>query len=138
MNPTVQWVCVTRQDGIPLREGRAVRLGNIEVAIFNLGDRVAAVENRCPHRNGPLSEGMLSGGSVVCPLHSWKVCLDTGAVAKPTETAACVATYKTRLENGLVYVSIPIWSGEISAAAEALEIETTVLPAATVELQLEL
>ena len=64
---------VTPCDNIPLREGRAVTLGDREIAIFNLGDRFLATDNRCPHRGGPLCDGIVAGGSVVCPLHAWKV-----------------------------------------------------------------
>jgi nitrite reductase (NADH) small subunit len=137
MSPTAQWICVTQQQSIPLREGRSVLLGGHEIAIFNLGDRVIAMENRCPHRNGPLSEGMLSGDSVVCPLHSWKICFDTGAVTKPQETAACVATYKTRLENGLVYVSIPLQRKEHRELPISAEMPVMASVAGK-ELQLEL
>ena len=98
-----KWVCVTEQRNIPLREGRAVELGGQKIAVFNLGDRVMAVEDRCPHRGGPLSDGIVSGMSVVCPLHAWKV----GTVVKPTEERACVSTFPTRLEGGLIYISLP-------------------------------
>lgn len=102
-----KWVLLTDQRNIPLREGRAVELGGQKIAVFNLGDRVMAVEDRCPHRGGPLSDGIVSGSSVVCPLHSWKVCLSDGNVVKPTEEHACVSTFPTRLEGGLIYVSLP-------------------------------
>jgi nitrite reductase (NADH) small subunit len=101
------WVRVTRCDNIPPREGRATVIDGRELAIFNLGDRFAAVENRCPHRGGPLSDGIVASGAVVCPLHAWKVCLDTGEVERPTATAACVSTYRTRVEGGIVLVEMP-------------------------------
>jgi nitrite reductase (NADH) small subunit len=102
-----KWVLLTDQRNIPLREGRAVELGGQKIAVFNLGDRVMAVEDRCPHRGGPLSDGIVSGTSVVCPLHAWKVCLREGNVVKPTEERGCVSTFPTRLEGGLIYLSVP-------------------------------
>lgn len=102
-----KWVCVTEQSNIPLREGRAVELGGQTIAIFNLGDRVMALEDRCPHRGGPLSDGILNGSTVVCPLHAWKVCLKDGNVVKPAEERACVNTYPARVEQGLIYVALP-------------------------------
>lgn len=99
------WVRVTGVEAIPLRQGRSVRLGAREIAIFNLGDRFLAVDNRCPHQGGPLADGIVAGGTVVCPLHSWKVCLESGAVRKP-EVTACVPTYPTRVENGVVLVCL--------------------------------
>jgi nitrite reductase (NADH) small subunit len=109
-----KWVLLTDQRNIPLREGRAVEVGGQKIAVFNLGDRVMAVEDRCPHRGGPLSDGIVSGTSVVCPLHSWKVCLRERTVVKPAEERACVSTFPTRLEGGLIYVSLPKASREMN------------------------
>ena len=102
----MKWIRITHAENIPLREGRSVRLADQEIAIFNLGDRFLAVDNRCPHAGGPLADGIISGDTVVCPLHGWKICLTDGAVARP-EVNACVSTYPVRIESGLVMVSLP-------------------------------
>ena len=102
-----RWVRVTTLDNIPLREGRAVTIADHEIAIFNLGDRFLATENRCPHRGGPLCDGIVTGTAVVCPLHAWKVRLDTGAVERPSAQTECVRTYPTRVEDGIVLVQVP-------------------------------
>lgn len=110
-----RWIRVTTTDSIPRREGRAVTLGGRELAIFNLGpstqlgagDRFLAVENRCPHQGGPLADGIISGCAVVCPLHAWKVRLDTGSVDRPTASDVCVRTFSTRVEDGVVMVDLP-------------------------------
>jgi len=102
------WVRITDSENIPLREGRAVRVGEREIAIFNLGHRFLAVENRCPHRGGPLSDGIVSGSSVVCPLHAWKVDLEHGTVTRPADASGrCVKAFATRIENGTVLVEVP-------------------------------
>jgi nitrite reductase (NADH) small subunit len=101
-----RWIRITEPDNIPLREGRGVEVEGHQIALFNLGDRFLAVENRCPHRGGPLSDGIVAGGVVVCPLHAWRVCLDDGAVVKPAGEKACVASYPTRMEEGVVWVQI--------------------------------
>jgi nitrite reductase (NADH) small subunit len=101
------WIRVTHCENIPLREGRAVEIAGKELAVFNLGDRFLAIENRCPHRAGPLADGIVSGNLVVCPLHSWRICLDDGTVVKPAEERACVSTYRTRVEDGVVCVQLP-------------------------------
>lgn len=103
-----RWVQVTACDNIPLREGRAVTLGRRTVAIFNLGDRFLATDNECPHEGGPLCDGIVAGDSVVCPLHAWKIRLDTGSVERPAASTACVATYETRVEDGIVMVAMPM------------------------------
>src|SRR6267378_2378962 len=101
-----EWLRITNCSNIPLREGRAVRVGGREIAVFNLGDRFLAVDNRCPHKGGPLSEGIVSGATVVCPLHAWKVNLETGDVVSPADSPACVRTLDTRVEAGLIFIDL--------------------------------
>ena len=105
---THRWIHVTACANIPVREGRLVRLPDRELAIFNLGDRFLAVDNRCPHRGGPLSDGIVTGSSVVCPLPAWKVSLERGCVERPASQDACVATYPARVEDGVVFVGLPM------------------------------
>jgi len=102
-----RWVQVVALEALPAREGRAITVGDRELAFFNLGDRVLAVENRCPHKAGPLCDGIVTGVSVVCPLHAWKVNLDTGEVERPRDAGACVRTYQTRVEDGIVRIAWP-------------------------------
>jgi nitrite reductase (NADH) small subunit len=102
-----RWVRITRCESIPLREGRAVSVAGRKIAIFNLGNRFLATDNQCPHRSGPLADGIVSGDSVVCPLHAWKVRLDTGAVERPASQHECVTTYPTRIEQGIVMLGLP-------------------------------
>ena len=102
------WVRVTQSENIPLREGRSVRIDNREIAVFNLGDRFLAIDNSCPHKGGPLSEGIVSGTTVVCPLHAWKVDLNTGTVIGQGSETPCVRTYPARVQNGVVDVELPI------------------------------
>ena len=102
-----RWIQITPCGNIPLREGRAVMVGDRTIAIFNLGDRFLAVDNRCPHQGGPLCDGIVAGDAVVCPLHAWKVSLETGAVQRPAGAATCVPTYATRVEAGIVLVELP-------------------------------
>lgn len=100
----MNWIRVTEARNIPLREGRAVRIGDDEIAIFNLGGRFVACDNACPHRGGPLADGIVSGDTVVCPLHAYKVCLDSGNVVKP-DVCVKVDTYDVRVENGIVLIA---------------------------------
>lgn len=102
-----RWVRIARCDSVPVREGRAVRLNGHEIAIFNLGERFLATDNQCPHQGGPLSDGIVAGDSVVCPLHAWRIRLDSGQVERPAREHACVATYPTRIEDGIVWLELP-------------------------------
>ena len=106
------WVRVTASDSVPPREGRAVIVGGHEIALFNLGDRFFATDNRCPHRGGPLCDGIVTGSAVVCPLHAWKINLETGAVERPASAAACIRAYPTRVEDGVVLVALPKMKGQ--------------------------
>ena len=103
----MSWFRIARIENIPLREGRAVRINaDEEIAIFNLGEKFVAVSNTCPHRGGPLADGIVSGDSVVCPLHAWKVCLTTGELKRPQDQTACVQTYPVKVADGIVLVDL--------------------------------
>lgn len=108
MNQPGKWIRITQCRNIPLREGRPVKAGGREIAIFNLGDRFLAVDNRCPHKGGPLSDGIVSGATVVCPLHAWKVNLETGTAVNQTSTPPCIDTFRTRVEDGVVLLELPV------------------------------
>lgn len=107
MKTREEWIRITPCDNIPLREGRAVRVGGLDIAVFNLGDRFLAVENRCPHKGGPLADGIVSGSTVVCPLHAWKIDLECGAVKTPAETVACQRTFRTRIDGNTLLLEVP-------------------------------
>jgi nitrite reductase (NADH) small subunit len=106
-----RWIRVTTTENVPLREGRAVTIGDRELALFNLGDRFLATDNRCPHQGGPLCDGIVTGTSVVCPLHAWKIDLANGGVERPPHGKGhCVSTYDTRVEDGVVLIAVPVAS----------------------------
>src|SRR5688572_31572121 len=111
----INWIRVTPTENIPPREGRAVLIGNREIALFNLGpstalgagDQFLATDNRCPHQGGPLCDGIVTGSSVVCPLHAWKVNLVDGNVERPAGSGdRCVRTYPTRIDDGVVSIQV--------------------------------
>lgn len=113
------WIRVSAVDAIPVREGRVVTLAGQEIAIFNLGERFLAVANRCPHKGGPLADGIVSGETVVCPLHAWKVNLLSGAVERPANQAACVERYPVRVEDGIVSIAMAKTSAQARAGEAA-------------------
>jgi nitrite reductase (NADH) small subunit len=112
-----KWVRVTVCENVPPREGRAVLVGDRELALFNLGDRFLATDAQCPHQGGPLCDGIVTGSSVVCPLHAWKIDLESGAVTRPTHGKDhCVGTYQTKVDDGVVSVLIPGARAHVEAA----------------------
>lgn len=108
MSNNKKWIRITSAQNIPLREGRSVYIAEREIAIFNLGDRFLAVDGRCPHKGGPLAEGIVTGTTVVCPLHAWKVDLESGAVKNSASPVPCMETFPTRVEAGVVLVELPV------------------------------
>lgn len=95
------WIDIADLDAVPQRGARLVKTAHGCVAVFRTGaDEVFALDNACPHKNGPLVEGIVHGASVTCPLHNWVISLETGAVQGPDEGQ--VATYPARVENGRI------------------------------------
>ena len=115
MSPS-NWIRITALDNIPLQEGRAVKLGEADWTVFNLGTRVVALENRCPHQGGPIEDGIVSNVdgrvTVTCPLHARRICVDSGQVIKPA-AGACLRTLPARVQDGMVMIDIaPLaWKG---------------------------
>jgi NAD(P)H-dependent nitrite reductase small subunit len=99
------WTKVTRVENIPPREGRPVRVGDLEVAIFNLNGRFHTIENACPHKGGPLCDGIVTGNAVVCPLHGRHFDLETGTPVRASEPS-CLAVFPTRVEDGIISVDL--------------------------------
>jgi nitrite reductase (NADH) small subunit len=108
LQPDHHWVRVAPCEQIPPRQGRSVSIGQRELAIFNLGDRFFATDNECPHKGGPLCDGIVTGSAVVCPLHAWKINLADGRVERPQGAGEqCIATYAVRVDDGIIAVSVP-------------------------------
>ena len=113
----LHWIWLTEVANVPLREGRRVDIAGRQLAIFNLGDRFVVVDNQCPHKGGPLADGIVAGDSVVCPLHAWKINLASGQVDRPSGTGACVVSYATRVDAGIIVVGLPAKFLQPGAAA---------------------
>jgi nitrite reductase (NADH) small subunit len=105
MSSQNKWTRVTATENIPALEGRSIQIGTQKVAIFNLRGRFVTIENQCPHKGGPLCDGIVSGTTVVCPLHGWRFDLDTGMAVRAS-LPACVTTFPTRVEDGIILVDI--------------------------------
>ena len=85
--------------------GKKVIVGDKQIGLFLMEDgQIKAVNNVCPHKQGPLSEGTVSGHYVYCPLHDQKIDLNTGIVQEPDE--GCVETYAVEVIGEEVYVCL--------------------------------
>jgi len=90
-------------DAIAPGQGRAFIVAGRTIAVFRQRDgRVFATDNQCPHRGGPLAEGILGDGKVICPLHGWKLDLASG---RCLGESASVRTYDVHVINGRVLVA---------------------------------
>jgi nitrite reductase (NADH) small subunit len=107
------WTVICRVDDIPVLGARRVaRPRGVDVAVFRNGeDQVFALLDRCPHKGGPLSQGIVFGTSVACPLHNWTIGLDDGCAKAPDE--GCTPTFACRVEDGNVLLD----AGELATRA---------------------
>ena len=99
------WVKVAPLNEIPKLGARVVRTKELEIGVFRTeDDRVFAINNSCPHKGGPLSQGIVYGDKVACPLHSWKISLVDGKAEEPDvgETTC----FNTKIEDGVVYLEL--------------------------------
>ena len=91
---------------IPQRGARTIKTPRREIAVFRTAsDEVFALENRCPHKGGPLSDGIVHGRKVACPLHNWVIDLATGEAAAPDR--GCVRRIPVRVEAGRILIGVP-------------------------------
>jgi nitrite reductase (NADH) small subunit len=101
---TPRTVALGSLEKIPLGQGRCFIVGGEEIAVFRQRDgRLFASQNRCPHRQGPLAEGVIGGGKVICPLHAHKFDLSSG---QGGEKGECIRLYAVREVNGQVQVTL--------------------------------
>ena len=107
------WMKVCALDEIPKLGARVVQHGGIDIAVFrNAEDEVFAVEDRCPHKGGPLSQGIVNGRKVTCPLHGWNIELDSGCAVAPDE--GCAREFPIKIEGSRVWLDLSL---QASAAA---------------------
>ena len=100
-----EWIRVCAVDDLPPRGGRRVRCGEVDVALFRLShDAIVAVEDRCPHKGGKLSEGIVSDHTVICPLHGWHIDLLRGEATGPDK--GCVRRFGVDVRNGEVFLNL--------------------------------
>jgi len=99
------WQAICTVDDIPVLGARRVaRERGLDVALFrNAQGEVFALLDRCPHKGGPLSQGIVFGRSVACPLHNWTIGLCDGQAAAPDE--GCTPSFSVQVQDGLVFLN---------------------------------
>ncbi len=99
------WKKVCALDAIPQLGARVVKSAHGNIAVFRTaGDEVFALLDKCPHKGGPLSQGIVHGRKVTCPLHNWNIQLDDGNAVAPD--VGCARRFEAKSENGVVLLKI--------------------------------
>lgn len=97
------WNDICALTEIPRLGSRVVKTDTMNIAVFRTADdRVFAIKDECPHKQGPLSQGIVHGHSVTCPLHNWKLDLASGEAMGPDE--GCANTFPAKIEDDRVLV----------------------------------
>ena len=99
-----EWQAICKVDDIPVLGARVVeRRAKPHVAIFrNNQNKIFALLDKCPHKGGPLSQGIIFGEKVACPLHNWNIELQSGCAVSPDE--GCTQKFSLKVEQDLVYL----------------------------------
>jgi nitrite reductase (NADH) small subunit len=98
-------VALAPVDSLPKGQGRCFSIGRLKVAVFrDRDDRIFAIDAMCPHRDGPLADGLVGDGTVVCPLHAYRFRLHDGS---GVETELRVRAYPVEIHDGCIVLSLP-------------------------------
>ncbi|HIA07625.1 MAG TPA: nitrite reductase small subunit NirD [Chromatiaceae bacterium] len=99
------WIEVGSVSDIPKLGARVVCTDNGNIAVFRTAkDEIFAVKDECPHKQGQLSQGIVFGNKVACPLHNWNINLDSGEAVAPDE--GCAATYPIKMDGDKIMLSV--------------------------------
>jgi nitrite reductase (NADH) small subunit len=108
------WIDIGSLQDIPQRGARCITTALGKIAVFRTAeDQVFAIDDQCPHKGGPLSNGIVHGRQVTCPLHNWVFSLETGKAQGADEGA--VRTYPMRTENGRLFIDASIHAAATAA-----------------------
>ncbi len=103
----MDWIQIGYLEDIPRQGSRVVQTSSGEIALFrSLDDKVFALENRCPHKGGPLSQGIVHGNRVTCPLHNWVIELESGNAVAPD--VGCARHHEVRVAHGVVFLEVAV------------------------------
>jgi nitrite reductase (NADH) small subunit len=101
----ITWTRVCTLEEIPQLGARVVKSAHGNIAVFrNAEDEVFALLDKCPHKGGPLSQGIVFGRKVACPLHNWNIGLDDANAVAPDH--GCARSFAAKLDNGVVFIDL--------------------------------
>jgi nitrite reductase (NADH) small subunit len=107
----MDWIAIGSLSDIPRRGARCVNTPAGRIAVFRTAeDSVFAIEDRCPHKGGPLSQGIVHGSAVTCPLHNWVISLETGKALGADE--GCVRTIPIKRDGDILLIAPGLPAGQ--------------------------
>ena len=99
------WIEVGSVNEIPKLGARVVETDKGDIAVFRAADdHIFALRDKCPHKDGPLSQGIVHGHVVTCPLHNWNIDLESGEAKAPDE--GCARRYEVKVEGNQVFLAL--------------------------------
>ena len=103
----MNWISIGSISDIPRRGARCVATPEGKIAVFRTqDDQVYAIDDHCPHKGGPLSQGIVHGTAVTCPLHNWVISLETGKALGADEGA--VKTVRLELRDDEIFIALTV------------------------------
>lgn len=100
-----KWIEITPLSSIPKQSARVVSTPKGDIAIFRTADdQLFALADRCPHKGGPLSQGIVHGHQVSCPLHQWNIDLESGEAVAPDQ--GCAGHHPVKVYDQMVYLEL--------------------------------
>lgn len=101
----MNWIQVGNLEDIPKQGSRVIKTTNGEIALFrSVNDQVFALNNHCPHKGGQLSQGIVHGTRVTCPMHNWVIDLETGSALAPD--TGCAHRHEVRNAHGVIFLNV--------------------------------
>lgn len=101
----MNWISIGFLTDIPLRGARCVKIPDGKIAVFRTAEnRIFAIDDQCPHKGGPLSQGIVHGAAVTCPLHNWVISLETGKALGADEGS--VRTIPVKVEGERLFIAL--------------------------------
>lgn len=108
------WVRIGTLSDIPVRGSRKLEINDVSIALFrSFDDRVFALEDACPHKKGPLSQGIVHDGCVTCPLHNWVISLESGKAQGADEGQT--RTFSVSIQEDEILINLAEISSTIAA-----------------------
>ena len=101
----MNWIEVGKVEDVPKLGARVIKTDDGNIGLFRTAeDEIFALRDECPHKKGPLSQGIVHGKKVTCPLHNWNINLDSGEAVAPDE--GCTASFPIKIEGSIIYIAI--------------------------------